>query len=84
MANYKGTAAALAQSLNASLEGPEYYEWERCWTVDFWAPAGMRWVANGEHATWDREHTLTECWKSAIATLRAGLEPCDCDDCLAG
>lgn len=77
----KQTALSLAESLGATLEGPERYEREDLWTVDFWAPEGKRWVANGEHATQDREESLTACWRSAISTMRQGLEDCDCGDC---
>jgi hypothetical protein len=78
--SYKQKAFEVAKSFNATYDVVEYYDDEH-WNVDFYAPTGKRWVANSEHATMQRESKLTDCWKDAIATMKLGLEDCDCYDC---
>lgn len=77
--SYKKRALALMQQFNAT-QDESFFDTD-CWIVDFNTPQGKRWVATDAHATWTREYTLTECWKSLIETARMGVEDCpsDCD-----
>ena len=71
----------LAAKLNATQAVPYFDDLDYFWLVDFYAPEGFCWVANGEHATADREFKLTDCWKSAFKTMSDGLEICKCYEC---
>lgn len=76
--SYKQRAFKIAEQVGAVFEGSERDSMFKYSTLDFRTPAGVRWIANGEHASMQREDTLTECWKEFIVFASEGVEPCDC------
>jgi hypothetical protein len=67
--------------LGAEHAGTEYFDIEQCWTVDYALPKGKVWARHGEHMSWTREYTLTDCWKDLIDLARGGVVECEntCD-----
>lgn len=80
--SYKARALKIAESFGATYDFDAYFlTSEEVWSMDFWTPKGIRWKANGWHASWTREVTLTDCWKDFIQFAKLGVEPCpaECD-----
>lgn len=79
--SYKQRALKLMEQLGATHVGTEYDDMFEYYTMDWSVPKGKRWIENGEHMSWTRENTLTDCWKALIKTAQMGIENCtaECD-----
>ena len=77
--SYKQRALTAIASVNAVNAGT--YGDNDMWYMDYRTPRGFVWVETGDHMSWTRGETLTDCWKQMIAAVKDGLEPCENENC---